>query len=277
MGGIESKRAWRVAAAVCVLGSIVWGWSGERDALARDGDGSPAPSGSATSPPAPPASAPPARAPLTGPTWVNEKTLVIPPTDTSGPRPIVMMLHGMCDAPQNECGYFHQGAKEAGYLVCPRANIGCGGGAFQWTADPKVLDPLLASSLAAVAGAVDLDAKGDNVLVGFSQGASRAVDAATRSGVHFSGLVLIAAVFTPDVARLKAAGVRRVWLTAGDFDQSRKSMLTSTRLLAAGGIEARFASLGQVGHTFPSDMPARMEEAISWVRAAPAAPEPAAK
>jgi predicted esterase len=181
------------------------------------------------------------------------------------------MLHGMCDAPQNECGYFHQGAKEAGYLVCPRADIGCGGNAFQWTAAPKVLDPLLASSIEAVKSAVDLDEKGDNVLVGFSQGAFRGVDAATRSGVHFSGLVLIAAAITPDVARLKAAGVRRVWLTAGDFDGSKNAMLKATRLLVAGGIEAKFVSLGQVGHTFPSDMPDRMEAAISWVRAS--APE----
>ncbi len=281
MGGIESKRAWRVVVSSCALTAMVWGASGgNREARANDrngavsplqsatptGDGdSPAPSGS----PAPPSSAPatPARPRLDSPTWVNAQTLVIPPTDTSSPRPLVMMLHGMCDAPQNECGYFHQGAKDAGYLVCPRANVSCGGGGYQWTAAPKVLDPLLASSIAATAEAVDLDLKGDNVIVGFSQGASRAVDAATRSEVHFVGLVLIAAVFTPDVAKLKAAGVHRVWLTSGDFDSSRKSMIKATKLLNDGGIEAKFTSLGQIGHTFASDMPARMAEAISWVRA----------
>jgi predicted esterase len=271
MGCVESKRAWRAGAVVCALSGMFWGAGSGQVAQASDGDGQPAPSGSAA-PPAPPASNA-ARPRLESPAWINDRTLVFPPSDSSAPRPLVLMLHGMCDAPQNECGYFHQGARDAGYLVCPRANIACGGGGFQWAADPKVLDPLLASSIDAVRNAVDLDEKGDNVLVGFSQGAFRGVDAATRSGVHFSGLVLIAASITPDVARLKAAGVRRVWLTAGDFDGSKNAMIRATKLLVAGGIEAKFVSLGRVGHTFPSDMAARMETAISWVRAAPSAPE----
>ena len=31
-------------------------------------------------------------------------------------------------------------------------------------------------------------------------------------------------------------------------------------------LEARYMSLGDVGHAFPADMPARMCEAIAWVR-----------
>ena len=69
-----------------------------------------------------------------------------------------------------------------------------------------------------------------------------------------------------DPKRLKAAGVKRVFLAAGDSDEARGSMERLAQRLDGGGVEARYASLGDVGHEFPSDMGARMCVAIAWVR-----------
>ncbi len=73
-----------------------------------------------------------------------------------------------------------------------------------------------------------------------------------------------------DAQRLARAGVTRVLLAAGDRDESRTSMQSlASRLNQEHGtapLEARYMSLGDVGHSFPSDMAARMCAAIAWVR-----------
>jgi hypothetical protein len=80
--------------------------------------------------------------------------------------------------------------------------------------------------------------------------------------------VLLSMHLELDAARLRAAGVRRVVLGAGDKDGARDGMRALAIRTDAAGLPTRFVSLGPVGHEFPSDMDARMCDAIAWVREA---------
>ncbi len=121
-------------------------------------------------------------------------------------------------------------------------------------------------------------ARSGGTLVGYSNGAYFAAEVACAEPAgRWSGLVLMSMKLDLDPKRLARAGVKRVVLAAGDKDGSRASMQAMAARLEAGAqsggagggaasIETRFMSLGDVGHAFPSDMGARMCEAIAWVR-----------
>ncbi len=89
---------------------------------------------------------------------------------------------------------------------------------------------------------------------------------------RWTGLVLLSMRLELDVARLRAAGIRRIVLAAAEKDGARASMQALAKATDAAGLPTRFTSLGPGGHEFPPDMSARMCEAIAWVRDA----EPAA-
>jgi hypothetical protein len=71
-----------------------------------------------------------------------------------------------------------------------------------------------------------------------------------------------------DVPRLRAAGVRRIVLAAGEKDGARASLQALADRADAAALPTRFTSLGPGGHEFPSDMSARMCDAVAWVRGA---------
>lgn len=108
-------------------------------------------------------------------------------------------------------------------------------------------------------------------MIGWSLGAFAArdilyADVAAGAAPRFTSLVLIAADVVPDPVKLRKAGIRRVYLTAGDQDGSRGTMKRAADKLAAAGIPARYASLGPIGHWLPDDLDARLAPGIAWVR-----------
>src|SRR5512145_2183450 len=75
------------------------------------------------------------REPPPGAVWISDghgsKALVYPPDDP-GPRPIFVMLHGMCSEPEHECPYFAEAIGHHGWLICPRGNARCGETGSTW-------------------------------------------------------------------------------------------------------------------------------------------------
>ena len=111
----------------------------------------------------------------------------------------------------------------------------------------------------------------DDTLAGWSRGAFAArdilyADVANSLAPRFTSLVLIAADVSPDPVLLRRAGIRRVLLMAGDQDGSRATMMAAATRLAAGGIPARYISLGNIGHWLPADLEQRLGPGIAWVR-----------
>ncbi len=202
-----------------------------------------------------------------------EASTTIPPSAPSSVlpaagRPVIVMLHGMCDTPDNECNAFYPAATGAGFLVCPRANGACSNGGAMWRGSPESKRALIDDSLAALgtefgsSAIVDHDA----TLIGFSQGAYLAVDMVKRGKGPWSSLILIGASVEIDARSLREAGIRRILLAAGDYDGANPAMQKATRELVRAEVEAKFASLGPVGHQFAPDMNGWMKDALAWVR-----------
>ncbi len=185
----------------------------------------------------------------------------------------------MWASPEDSCEPFESAATPFGFLVCPRANAplgDAGHGLMMWSGTAADAS----RSIHAALGAADALAPGKRTpeggtLLGFSNGAYFAAEVACAEPGRWSGLVLMSMKLDLDPKRLARAGVKRVVLAAGDKDESRAAMQALATRLATGGqvgsggapLEARFMSLGDVGHAFPSDMGARMCDAIAWVHA----------
>lgn len=217
--------------------------------------------------------APRAHAPES-PAWVDAeafagKAFVYPPQPreaSEAPRPVTVMLHGMCGHPQSACAPFVDVSTSRGWLVCPRGEDVCGGGT-RWRLNGADDGRLVEGSVRAVVRAHEgeVDASAPRVIVGFSLGGIAAVQIAQASTQQYAGLVVVASQVHPDAALLKKAGVKRVVLAAGDLDMTSAPLQEDARLLSAQGVATRFVSLGRFGHGYPPDMEQRMREPMAWV------------
>jgi len=137
-----------------------------------------------------------------------------------------------------------------------------------WRGSPESKRALVEDSLTALTAEfgpqviIDHDA----TLIGFSQGAYLAVDMVKRNKGPWSSLILIGASIDIDARALRDAGIRRVLLASGDYDGARPAMQHAAAALIGAGFEAKFVSLGPVGHQFAFDMNAWMKDALAWVR-----------
>jgi predicted esterase len=217
------------------------------------------------------APAPRARVPE-APAWIDAeasagKAFVYPPSGESrAPRPVTVMLHGMCGHPQSACGPFVDVSTSRGWLVCPKAEDPCGGGT-RWRLHGPDDGNLVENSVRAVVRGHDgeVDASAPRVIVGFSLGGIAAVRIAEASTRTYEGLVVIASQVHPDAEALKKAGVKRVVLAAGDLDMTSLPLQEDARALDAHGMPTRFVSLGHFGHGYPADMEERMRGPMTWV------------
>src|SRR5450755_4204407 len=148
------------------------------------------------------------------PAWVEAeasagKAFVFPPKDESHvPRPVTVMLHGMCGHPESACAPFVDVATSRGWLVCPRAEDACGGGT-RWRLHGPDDGQLGEASVRAVVRdhQGQVDAAAPRVIVGFSLGGIAAVQIAQGTTGQYVGLVVVASMVHPDAGALKKAGV----------------------------------------------------------------------
>lgn len=214
----------------------------------------------------------PRASPSTEPEWLHSAgepdVLVYPPRDADATRaPAAVMLHGMCGMPENTCPWFAESVARKSWLVCPRGTARCEGvgSVWQWKDNASFVDAAVKRVAAAHPGAVDDRANG--TLIGFSWGALAALDVAQRGDGRWSRLILVAADVHPDAARLARAGVRRVYMGAGNGDMMKAPMMAASDRLVRQGVPAVFVGLGNVGHTFPPDMESWVARAVAWTSA----------
>lgn len=199
--------------------------------------------------------------------------VVYPPKhlDPSAPKPVTVMLHGMCDEPTNECPYFAPAVTAQSWLVCPRGGTRCAGGGSTW--DGRSMETVEAAVDRVVQAHGSLvDARAGRTLIGFSLGGIVGMDLAHRSAGRYPRVILIAARIFPEPGLLRRQGVERLVLAAGDNDMMRWHMAEQARRTDRYGLPTRFISFGPVGHWFPPNLTDYLREALDWVseRDAPA-------
>ncbi len=227
---------------------------------------------------APPPSAATAPAPPPPPTFPVRRTQIAvpennplelyPPRAPSLAAPLTLALHGKDMDPTDLCEAWSDQGRERSWLMCPAGN-GAGGEEFDWSGSTEdrlsAIDAQLAAVDAVYGPLVD-HGRGD-VLVGFSRGGFLARDLVYARPGRFRGVVLLGAAVRLDPERLRAAGVRRVLLAAGDWDDARLTMERTAARLSARGVTARFVGLGPIGHVLPANLGQVMKDALAWVRA----------
>jgi predicted esterase len=185
-----------------------------------------------------------------------------------GPMPVVMMLHGMCGDARFACDFWSDAGREGSWLICPGGNARCGEyDDWKGTGEDKAaaLDQAIeAVDRAYGAGAVT-HAAGD-ILIGFSRGAFVARDVAYARPGRFRALVLLGASLSPDAARLKASGIQKIVMAAGEYDGARPTMQRAARALDAAGIPTRYVSLGRIPHALPDNLGEILRVELAWIR-----------
>jgi predicted esterase len=235
----------------------------------------PAPAANTPGPDAPSYPSPPAALPLPAQRVAiaddrGRSIEVYPPLDARPTAPLVVFLHATCMDPRPVCDLVGKSGRDGTFLVCPSGNDTCFG-APDWHGTGEVKSAFLSSALDKVEQRLGKYVAHDDTLIGWSRGAFAArdilyADVAAGAAPRFTSLVLIAADVTPDPVKLRKAGIRRVYFTAGDQDGSRGTMKRAADKLTAAGIPARFASLGPIGHWLPDDFDARLAPGIAWAR-----------
>jgi len=232
----------------------------------------PAASAALPTPPAPPAEPAPLRPtePFTLDDALGRPVEVYPPLAASleptAAAPLVVFLHATCMQPGWVCDAFGSAGRDGAWLVCPSGNSTCAGEP-DWHGPPKVKAAFLAQAIELAEAAVPtFVASRAGVLVGWSRGAFAARDVLQTRALpgRFRGLVLVAAAVGLDLGLLRELGIRRLVMAAGDWDGARAGMVATVAAAKTAGLEARWVSLGKIGHTWPRDFEARMREPIAW-------------
>ncbi len=192
-----------------------------------------------------------------------------PPADATAPHAPIVYLHGMWATPEDSCPLLEHAATARGFLVCPRGNSPSEPEGRMWTGTYASVAPSVHAALA-IASALSpgtLDRSAGGTLVGYSNGAYFAAEIAMHEPGRWTGLVLLSMRLDLDADRLRAAGVHRVVLAAGDRDGAVAAMRAQAERLSAAGLPARFMSLGDVGHDLPvpPGIDGVLAEALAWV------------
>lgn len=203
-------------------------------------------------------------------TEAGGRALFYPPADaTPGERPLTMMLHGMCAAPEWECPFFRKGATADGFLLCGAGPALCGAGpGSRWSGAPAALAKAVSGSVEGLERRLPAGSKlgPGRALVGYSLGAAAASQALAlaRPG-EWTALMVINASVVPSAAELRKAGVKRVALVAGEHDMTAAKLKRTAKALASAGLDARYFSLGPVGHYFGESTEAALEAPLRWL------------
>ncbi len=187
---------------------------------------------------------------------------------SSETKRVAIFLHALCGAAWHFTYTLEDMISPHAWLVSAEGNHACGTGT-SWQGTGKTIGDHLEATLARTTADVESgdrpDPEAPRLLVGFSQGAWAALATAKANPNRYPSLLLIGLVLQTNATELRAAGVRRVVLSAGDRDGSAPSMRALAKQLEREAFPVRYASLGAVGHTIPLDANARLHDAIEWL------------
>jgi len=197
----------------------------------------------------PDASPPSALAPLTDAVWLEalpmppgRAAFVSVPLGATGPRPVMIGMHGAEDRPEWACGGYRAATDAFPFIICPRG-IAHGSSAPDkfFTPGPARLAEDIASALSALRARFGpYVAEGPLLYAGFSLGATHGAQLLAAQASTFPVALLIEggyAQITPALAaRYAEQGGKRVMLGCGQA-ACRPSFRAAERALRRAGIE----------------------------------------
>jgi predicted esterase len=172
----------------------------------------------------------------------------------------MVFLHGMCGHGLGYAQSFQWTASKRGTLIAPQGDRPCGGPWAQWSGDIDALDARIVAAFRALGheGAID-----DVLLMGYSQGASRAEAMARKWPERYTRLILIAA---PTAASPRGLGsLRGALMMAGERDR-QDLMKAGMRAMLGAGVPSTFMVIPEATHGSMGPTPEKtMGAALDWL------------
>jgi pimeloyl-ACP methyl ester carboxylesterase len=177
-----------------------------------------------------------------------------------GPEKLVF-LHGMCGHALGYVETFRNSAARRGTLVAPQGDVPCGGGAAaKWSADIDALDGRIVRAFRSLGLAEPID---DLIVIGYSQGATRAEWLVRKFPERYTRLVLMGGPYAAKVEGLEQ--LRGAVAMAGDRDRL-DLMQASARVLKAARVPATFVVIPEATHGSMGAHPEQtMDSVFDWL------------
>jgi pimeloyl-ACP methyl ester carboxylesterase len=202
--------------------------------------------------------------PSAGPVRVEALEGTTPPVfvlrGAVGPQKLVF-LHGMCGHGLGYAQSFQRTAAKRGTLIAPQADVPCGEGPWaRWSKDVAALDRRIRDTFRALGHPEPIR---DIIVMGYSQGATRAESLAREYPDVYTRLVLMGGPYAAKAQGLES--LRAAVAMAGERDR-RDLMQSSARTLAAAGVPATFLLIPEATHGSMGPHPEQtMDEMLTWL------------
>lgn len=173
----------------------------------------------------------------------------------------LVFLHGMCGHGLGYAQSFQRSAAKRGTLIAPQADVPCGDGPWaRWSKDIAALHRRITVTFRELGHAEPLE---DVIVIGYSQGATRAESLAREYPAVYTRLVLMGGPYAAKAAGLET--LRGAVAMAGDRDRL-DLMKASARTLAAAGVPATFLLIPEATHGSMGSRPeTTMDEMLTWL------------
>lgn len=205
------------------------------------------------------------RAEASGPVRIETLEGMTPPVFVMRGGPIgpekLVFLHGMCGHGLGYAQSFQQSAAKRGTLIAPQGDVPCGDGPWaKWSKDVAALDRRIRDTFRALGHPEPLR---DVIVLGYSQGATRAESLARQYPDVYTRLVLMGGPYAANPRGLET--LRGAVAMAGERDR-RDLMQASARSLSAAGVPATFMLIPEATHGSMGPRPEQtMDEMLTWL------------
>jgi predicted esterase len=194
--------------------------------------------------------------------------VVVLPSASARPAPILVAAHGAGDSPEWQCEHWGPVARGRYFVLCPRGTS-LGGGGYYY-ANHFALERELLAALAAVERSYGSSVRPDGgVYTGYSQGATMGALMILEHGAKFPYLVLVeggTAEWSASRAKKYAAsGGKSVALVCGGSNCMKRAT-SSAKILERAGLRARAEHAEGGGHTYVGVVGERATELLeNWL------------
>lgn len=190
---------------------------------------------------------------------------IAPPQEATGPRPLIVVLHGYGGKPEPNADLYRGVAARLGALLAAPSAIrpGPGGQGYSWTYRDEA-EWWVLRVIERLENQYEVDPE-RVFLAGFSQGANTALSVALSHPQRFAGVLAVAGHYEKHVMEATSVEKPRVYLLTGDRDASASTFETARRDLAARGLKVRLRRVRGLGHAYPRRSEVELRRAFEFL------------
>lgn len=216
-----------------------------------------------------------ALAPLTSPSWSMQLEVkgfgpasLALPLGATGPRPIVVVLHGARDRAEWQCGSFRGVLGGRVFILCPQGQVDSAQGGLYGFGSYDDAAAELRAGLAALKARFGAHvAPSPVLLIGYGEGAALAADLARQEPAFFARVALVAgdpAALSPSAIKIFAErGGKRMLFFCGEAE-CEASGVERALLLTRAGLAAK-AVKAEVGPYLDQRFTDALKREVPWL------------